>query len=145
MFSSSGLFNQEKKNVLKEYEIVDFPNKKKNFGSFKGSYPKQAAEKAFTFLSNIVGDKIKEDGNFIVFSIQQKNINRNRNRNTSNKNNMKELKFIGTVIKLENDVYNKEKNKMVKYKNILSKYNPDLDKIKARNTKIVYNNNNSNN
>jgi len=140
MFSSSGLFNQEKKNVLKEYEIVDFPYKKKNFGSFKGSYPKQAAEKAFTFLSNIVGDKIKEDGNFIVFSIQQKN----RNRNTSNKNNnMKELKFIGTVIQLENDVYNKEQKKMVKYKNILSKYNPDLDKIKARNTKIVYNYNNN--
>ena len=140
MFSSSGLFNQEKKNVLKEYEIVDFPYKKKNFGSFKGSYPKQAAEKAFTFLSNIVGDKIKEDGNFIVFSIQQKT------RNTTNKNNnkMKELKFIGTVIQLENDVYNKEQNKMVKYKNILSKYNPDLDKIKARNTKIVYNNNNNN-
>ena len=144
MFSSSGLFNQEKKNVLKEYEIVDFPNKKKNFGSFKGSYPKQAAEKAFTFLSNIVGDKIKEDGNFIVFSIQQKTRNTS-NKNTTNKNNnkMKELKFIGTVIQLENDVYNKEQNKMVKYKNILSKYNPDLDKIKARNTKIVYNYNNN--
>ena len=143
MFSSSGLFNQEKKNVLKEYEIVDFPNKKKNFGSFKGSYPKQAAEKAFTFLSNIVGDKIKEDGNFIVFSIQQKTRNTS-NKNTTNNNKMKELKFIGTVIQLENDVYNKEQNKMVKYKNILSKFNPDLDKIKARNTKIVYNNNNNN-
>ena len=132
MFSSSGLFNQEKnKNVLREYQIVDFPNKNKNFGSFKGTYPKQAAEKAFTFLSNIVGDEVKKDGNFIVFSIQQKS------KNTNNMN--KELKFIGTVIKLENDVFNKEQNKMIKYKNILSKYNPDLDNIKAKNKKINYN------
>jgi hypothetical protein len=132
MFSSSDLFNQEKnKNVLREYQIVDFPNKNKNFGSFKGTYPKQAAEKAFTFLSNIVGDEVKKDGNFIVFSIQQKSKNTNNNMN-------KELKFIGTVIKLENDVFNKEQNKMIKYKNILSKYNPDLDKIKAKNKKINY-------
>ena len=124
-------------------KLLIFQIKKKNFGSFKGSYPKQAAEKAFTFLSNIVGDKIKEDGNFIVFSIQQKTRNTS-NKNTTNNNKMKELKFIGTVIQLENDVYNKEQNKMVKYKNILSKFNPDLDKIKARNTKIVYNNNNNN-
>ena len=131
MFSSSGLFNQEKnKNVLREYQIVDFPNKNKNFGSFNGTYPKQAAEKAFTFLSNIVGDEVKKDGNFIVFSIQQKS------KNTNNMN--KELKFIGTVIKLENDVFNKEQNKMIKYKNILSKYNPDLDNIKAKNKKINY-------
>tara|TARA_B110000483_G_C18205980_1_gene547618 strand:+ start:2232 stop:2639 length:408 start_codon:yes stop_codon:yes gene_type:complete len=131
MFSSSGLFNQEKnKNVLREYQIVDFPNKNKNFGGFKGTYPKQAAEKAFTFLSNIVGDEVKKDGNFIVFSIQQKS------KNTNNMN--KELKFIGTVIKLENDVFNKEQNKMIKYKNILSKYNPDLDNIKAKNKKINY-------
>ena len=134
MFSSTSFINQNKNNnILKEYEIIDFPNKKENFGNFKGAYPKQAAEKAFTFLTNVVGDEIKKDGNFIVFSIQQKN------KNTNNK----ELKFIGTVIELENDVYNKEQNKVVKYKNILSKYNPDLDKIKKQNRKIKINNNNN--
>ena len=56
-----------------DYEILSFPNKKSNFGNFKGTYPKQAAEKAFTFLSNLVGDEIKEDGNFVVFSIRKKN------------------------------------------------------------------------
>lgn len=136
MFNTTSLFSQEKnknKNILREYEIIDFPNKNKNFGSFKGTYPKQAAEKAFTFLSNIVGDEIKEDGNFIVFSIKLKNKN----------NNNKDLKFIGTVIELENNIYNKKQNKMVKYKNIISKYNPDLDKIKETvvNKKIKMNKN----
>ena len=66
-------FNTSKnENQLKEYEIMAFPNKKSNFGSFTGAYPKQAAQKAFTFLSSLVGDDIKKDGNFIVFSIRKK-------------------------------------------------------------------------
>jgi len=124
-----------KNNELKEYEIMAFPTKNKNFGSFTGTHPKQAAQKAFTFLSSIVGDDIKKDGNFIVFSIRKKN-----KYNVENTN--KELKFIGTIVELENYVRNNVNNdKKVKYKNVVAKYNPELDKIKSTNKNINYNQN----
>lgn len=126
------LFNNESQNKVYNYEIMAFPNKKSNFGNYTGTYPKQAANKAFTFLSSLIGDEIKEDGNFIVFSIRKKNIN---NKNNTNK----EYKFIGTVVELENYVYNNSSNKKVKFKNVISKYNPELDKIKATNINIKYN------
>lgn len=126
------LFNNESQNKVYNYEIMAFPNKKSNFGNYTGTYPKQAANKAFTFLSSLMGDEIKEDGNFIVFSIRKKNIN---NKNNTNK----EYKFIGTVVELENYVYNNSSNKKVKFKNVISKYNPELDKIKATNINIKYN------
>ena len=133
LFNSNNFFNQNKtsnENKMYEYEILSFPNKKSNFGSFKGNYPKQAAEKAFTFLSNLVGDEIKEDGNFVVFSIRKKTKN--------NINSNKSHKFIGTVIELENNVYNRNLKKTVKFKNVLSKYNNDLDKINSTNKNIKY-------
>ena len=128
-------FNTSKnENKLKEYEIMAFPDKKSNFGSFTGTYPKQAAQKAFTFLSSLVGDDIKKDGNFVVFSIRKKNKNNNVNSN-------KELKYIGTMVELENYVRNNSNfEKRVKYKNVVAKYNPELDKIKGQNKNIKYNN-----
>ena len=126
LFNSDNSSNQKQ---LKEYEIMCFPNKKRNFGSFTGNTSKQSAEKAFTFLSNLTQDEIKKDGNFIVFSIRKKN---NKINNTN-----KEHKFIGTVIELENKVINSEK--VLKYKNVISKYNTDLDKIKSKNKNIKYN------
>lgn len=129
------LFNfnsSNNENKLKEYEIMAFPDKKSNFGSFTGTYPKQAAQKAFSFLSSLVGDEIKKEGNFIVFSIRKKNINNEVNSN-------KELKFIGTMVELENYVRNNnDREKMYKYKNVVSKYNPELDKIKSKNKNIKY-------
>lgn len=133
LFNSNNFFNQNKtsnENKMYDYEILSFPNKKSNFGNFKGTYPKQAAEKAFTFLSNLVGDEIKEDGNFVVFSIRKKTKN--------NINSNKSYKFIGTVIELENNVYNRSLKKTVKFKNVLSKYNNDLDKINSTNKNIKY-------
>ena len=125
------MFNNNEKKIY-NYEIMAFPNKKSNFGNYSGTYPKEAAQKAFTFLSSLVDDEIKNDGNFLVFSIRKKNKN---NINNSNK----EHKFIGTVIELDNYVYSKSLNKKVKFKNVLAKYNPDLDKIKATNKNIKYN------
>ena len=126
------LFEKKKTNVKQqnhknnnnkqiEYEIVDFPNQNSSFGSYKGKYTKQAAEKAFTFLSNLVGQDIDEEGSFIVFSIR-------------NKENKEINKYIGTRIELENNVINNN-NRLVKYKNVIAKYDKKLDKIKF--TKII--------
>lgn len=127
------LFNNNSQEKLKEYEIMSFPNKKNNFGNFTGTHPKQAAQKAFTFLSSMVNSEIKKEGNFIVFSIRKKNKNNNINSN-------KIHKFIGTIVELENYVYNRNSNKKVKLKNVVSRYNPELDKIKSVNKKLKYNN-----
>lgn len=126
------LFNNNSEKKVYNYEIMAFPNKKSNFGNYSGTYPKEAAQKAFTFLSSLVDDEIKNDGNFLVFSIRKKNKN---NINNSNK----EHKFIGTVVELDNYVYSKSLEKKVKYKNVIAKYNPELDKIKAVNKNIKYN------
>ena len=113
--------NQNNKRPIVEYEIIDFPTQDQSFGSYKGRYAKEAAQKAFVFLSNLVGQDIDQEGSFLVFVIK-------------NKENQKTHKFIGTRIELENYVKNNNQ-KSVKYKNIISKYNPMLDNIKP--TKII--------
>ena len=123
------LFDNNVQSKVYDYEIMAFPTKKENFGNYTGTHPKQAAQKAFTFLSSLIMDDVKKDGNFIVFSIRKKNKN---NINNSNK----EHKFIGTVVELENYVYNSNSDKKVKYKNVVSRYNPELDKIKETNKNL---------
>ena len=116
---------QEIKNnkQMNEYEIIDFPKYTKTHGNYKGRYPKEAAEKAFTFLSNLVGDDIDNEGTFLVFALNNKKTN-------------KTYKFIGTRIELENPVVNNQNmTKRVKYKNVISNYNPVLDNIKP--SKII--------
>ena len=111
--------NNNNKNNNISYEIVDFPNNSKSFGSYTGNSPKKAASKAFTFLSNIMGNKINsESGKFIVFVI----------RNIDTK---KEYKYIGTVVKLENPVtkYIDGQEVIYKYKNVIGRYNKELDKL----------------
>jgi len=113
------VYNNNKNNKNNSYEIVDFPNNTKSFGSYKGNSPKKAASKAFAFLSNIIGNKINsENGKFIVFVI----------RNTDTK---KEYKYIGTVVKLENPVtkYINGQEVIYKYKNVIGRYNKELDKL----------------
>ena len=39
-------------------------------------------------------------------------------------------------MELENYVYNSNSDKKVKYKNVISRYNPELDKIKATNKNL---------
>ena len=106
-------------NINSSYEIVDFPTKSKSFGSYTGKNPKDAASKAFTFLCNIIENKISsEKGNFIVFVI--------RKIGTLN-----EYKYIGTVVKLENPVTKNINGQEViyYYKNVIGKYRKDLDKL----------------
>ena len=62
-------------------------------------------------------------------------------KNANNQENMNKVhKFIGTIVELENYVYNSRINKKVKLKNVISKYNPELEKIKSSNIKIKYRN-----
>ena len=136
-FTTKKKSNNITNNKIYNYEIVSFPDKNKNFGNYTGTYPKQAAQKAFTFLSTLVGDEIKKDGRFVVFSIRKKNSRNNASANTSTNRN-KVHKFIGTVVELENYIINSKTNKKVKLKNVVSKYNPALDNIKSSNITIKY-------
>jgi hypothetical protein len=104
------------KNTKSTYQIVDFPKPTKTFGHYEAYFPKQAAMQAFQLLSNIVEEKLNEDGKFIVFVIQ-------------NKDTKKEYKYIGAKVKLENPVVKYENgiNVTYHYKNVIGKYNPALD------------------
>jgi hypothetical protein len=109
-------------NNIKEYTVVDFPEKNKTYGIFKGSYPKHAASKAFSSLIKFIDNNNNNNNNnkdiflnkFLVFVIKELNTNKN-----------KEYKYICTRIKLNSLVKNK-----YKYKNVIGVYNPELDKIK---------------
>ena len=109
---------KNKINTKSTYQIVDFPVATKNFGHYEATYPKGAAMQAFQLLSNIVEQKLNEDGKFIVFVIQ-------------NKDTKKEYKYIGAKIKLENPVvkYADGVRTIYHYKNVIGKYNPALDQL----------------
>lgn len=96
----------------KIYTIVDFPEDNKCHGKFYGKNSKKGANDAFSELIKYTDLKEEE---FIVFVI--KNIQSN-----------KIYKFIGGRIKLKNPIAINGKTYL--YKNIIGKYNQDLDKIK---------------
>lgn len=110
--------NKNKINTKSIYQIVDFPKSNKTFGNYEAYFPKQAAMQAFQLLSNIVEERLNEDGKFIVFVIQ-------------NKDTKKEYKYIGAKVKLENPVTKYENGTSITYhyKNVIGKYNPDLDQL----------------
>ena len=109
---------KNKINTKSTYQIVDFPVANKNFGHYEAKYPKEAAMQAFQLLSNIVDEKLNEQGKFIVFVIQ-------------NKDTKKEYKYIGAKVKLENPVvkYADGVRTTYHYKNVIGKYNPALDQL----------------
>jgi hypothetical protein len=105
------------------YTIIDFPNENQTYGKFEGKTPKKAAEKALSFLINLINkNNSNEDdllGKFVVFVIKNKNTN-------------KSYKYIGSRIKLKNPVKKFNSNGIVKkyyYKNVIGKYKPELDLI----------------
>jgi hypothetical protein len=111
-------------NNINTYTIVDYPYENKTFGLYKSSRPKIAANRAFTDLIKFIDGGNEDDaflGKFIVFII----------RNTET---LKEYKYIGTRIKLKNPVknYKNGKEMIYKYKDVIGKYNPELDKIIIR-------------
>lgn len=96
----------------KIYKIFDYPREGMVYGEFKGTYPGQAAKKIF---SKIASEKEFTNSNSkkaIVFSI-------------INMKDKKELKYVGTRIKLVEPVYvNLKSGKQIKfkYKNIVTRY-----------------------
>lgn len=100
------------------YSIVDFPNDNQLYGKFKGSSPKKAANKAFSFLIKFMNNQEDFFGKFIVFVI--------RNNNTN-----KEYKYIGNRIKLENPIQVQKNGKTIvyNYKNVIGKFKEELDLI----------------
>ncbi len=114
--------NNKNKNMIKKddkkiYTIVDFPEEGENSGRFTGTSPKRAATKAFTKLaklSNLNNSKRQ----LLVFVI--------RNLETN-----KEYQFIGSRVKLAKPrkVVINGKNVIYRYKNIVGKYRPELNKI----------------
>lgn len=111
--------NNIKKNLsLKEFEIIDYPNRGKNFSLGKEKTIKSAANSAFELISNSIKQDILVEENFLVFYIREKN----------SKN---EYKFIGKKIKLENPVYKtiNGKQHVFEFKNIIGEYNKSLDSI----------------
>jgi hypothetical protein len=106
--------------ATKKYIIVDFANDENGISPkiFNEITPKKAANKAFSYLLQFIDiDKDDDDfllGKFLVFVI--KNIETD-----------KEYKFIGNRVTLANPI--KIKNNTVKYKNIVGKFNPELDLI----------------
>jgi len=104
------------------YTILDFPKDNQTYGKFKGNKPKIAANRAFSSLVKFIDiDKSNEDGflgKFLVFVIKDLNTN-------------DEYKYIGNRIKLKNPVKVTKDGKEIeyKYKNVIGKYNSELDKI----------------
>ena len=107
---------------IHHYSIVDFPEDNQLYGKYKATTPKAAANKAFSSLIKFIDiDKKNEDhflGKFIVFVIKDTETE-------------KEYKYIGNRIKLQNPVTIEKKGKQIKYKykNVIGKYNEELDKL----------------
>ena len=116
------VYNNNGNNNVNYYTIVDFPEDNQTYGKFKGTSPKKAGSKVFSFLFKFMNiDKNDENsffGKFIVFVI--------RNIKTG-----KEYKYIGNRIKLENPIKIRKNNKEIEYnyKNVIGKFKPQLDLI----------------
>ena len=111
-------YNNNINNVFKTFSIVDFPKDGLTHGKFNATSPKKGADLAFTELLKYINNNDKSndpyEGKFVVFTI-------------INIDSEKEYKYIGNRIRLENPV--KKNNVTYYYKNVIGKYNPELDKI----------------
>ena len=110
-------------NEIHYYTIVDFPEDNQTYGKFKGTKPKIGANKAFSSLIKFIDFKNNKNednflGKFLVFVIKDLSTNQ-------------EYKYIGNRIKLKNPVKVTKDGKEIeyKYKNVIGKYNSELDKI----------------
>ena len=95
----------------KIYKIFDYPQDGMVYGEFKGQYPGQAAKKVFTKLAKEQSFTDANNKKAIVFSIM-------------NMKDKKELKYVGTRIKLVepiNIILKNGKKITFRYKNIVTK------------------------
>ena len=107
--------NNQINNQIRNFSLVDYPNKGHNYGNFIANTPLQAAHKAFRQLLNNIS--IKED-QLIVFTIMDNN-------------NHKEFQYIGTPVKLIRPVQiqsnSNNKPKIYNQRFVVSRYYGDLE------------------
>jgi hypothetical protein len=99
-------------NTQKTYKIFDYPQEGMVYGEFKGKYPGQAAKKIFTKLAHEQSFTNSNNKKALVFSIM-------------NMKDKKELKYIGTRIKLMEPInltLKSGRKITFRYKNIVTKY-----------------------
>ena len=121
---SIGGYSENKKRT---FELVDYPKQGKNYGYYKGKYPKQVAKKVANFLSkkHNIGNN---DQKFIVFTIKE------ITKNSKNK----EYKYIGTRVKL-NKPNKVEYNGKIIYHNyniLVTKYDDNFNNSFRMNTVV---------
>ena len=99
----------------RDFGIINFPYEGDIYGHYKGVYPYQAATKAFTKLSKLVG--IGDSNEFLVFVI-------------IDRGNKKTYKYQGTRVKLDRPInlLIDGKNIEIQYRSIISRFNPMLNK-----------------
>ncbi len=117
------MYNNNNTNKTRTFTIVDFPKDNQEYGKYKSTIPKKAAENAFKTLlkySNFNSNNEKDlTGKFIVFVL--KDID-----------SKKLYKYIGTIVKLKKPITRRTRNGeeiVYYYKNVIGKYNKELDKI----------------
>ena len=96
----------------KTYHVIDFPSIGEIFGKFISNRPSRAASKALTSMLRKVDIQNANNNKFIIFIIHCKETE-------------KRHKYIGTRVKLEKSI--NINNRIIKYRNIVSKYNDDFD------------------
>jgi len=93
---------------------MDFPKKGQEFGRYLSTSPSNAASKAFTQLSRIIGLKNTNNKNHMIFTI----------RETTKGMPQKTYTYIGTRVELVKPIIKQISGKTItyRYKNIISKH-----------------------
>lgn len=101
--------------MKRSFTILDFPKKGEEFGRYLSASPSNAASKAFTQLSRIIGLKNTNNKNHMVFTI----------RETTQGSPPKTYTYIGTRVELVKPIIKQINGKTITYrfKNIISKHN----------------------
>jgi len=104
--------------MKKDYSLLGYPHENSKYGHYKNKHPYLAARKFFTKLSKEINMN-SVDKNFLVFSIID---------NASNKI----YTYQGTRVKLFEPIkYTRgEKEYIQHYKNIVTRYDPNLNSSK---------------
>ncbi len=127
------MYNNNTTKNIRKFTIVDFPEEGKTYGTFKSTIPKKAANEAFDLLIRFIDNKNNNNKS------NKKNKNNNKNSNNDefkgkfivfvikDIDSGKMYKYIGNRVKLHKPI--KINNKSYEYKNVIGKYNPELDLI----------------
>ena len=106
-------------NTLRNFTVLDYPEKGKNFGIYKGKSPSIAAYKAFHKLCKKFSFVDNADGKFYLvfnlYDLEKKKVH----------------PYIGTNVLLNNEVPIKKSNRTFKVNNraIVSKFDSNMKKV----------------